>query len=312
MPRWPLFVPVLLASACAAPTPAPTLTASPTLQPRTTASGTAQPLGPSASTPVATTGPSPTPLIHVVMQGETLLGIALQYGVELGDLLLANPDVNPRFLTVGSGLIIPETGAQSAVATATPLPLELSAPSCYPDLDGGLWCLTVASTPGSQPVEAVIALITLVDSGGRSLQTEPAFSPINLLAPGSVLPLVAYFAPPVPEFQRSSAVLASALQASEIDARYLQLNVTVESQSISPDRATAQVSGSVRLANPQAEPSAGVRLVALALGGDGEPVGYRVWESDQTDQLAGGVEFDLLVASFGPPIAELSVLWEAR
>lgn len=303
----------LLTAACSDSTAAvPTVTASPTLQSRTTATQTPRSIIPTASTPVPTAGPSPTPLIHVVMQGETLLGIALQYGVELGDLLLANPDVNPRFLSIGSGLIIPETGAQSAVATATPLPLALAQPSCYPDLGGGLWCLTVASAPGEQPVEAVIALITLADSDGVSLLTEPAFSPINLLAPGSVLPLAAYFTPPVPEYHASSAVLASALQASGVEDRYLQLNLTIESQSISDDQATAQVSGSVRLANPLDEPTAGARLVALALAEDGKPVGYRVWETEQAEQLASGIDFELLVASFGPPIAELAVLSEAR
>ncbi len=312
MPRWPLLIPVLLVTACSASSPTPSATPSPTLEARILTTATSRPAVMAASTPVATAGPSPTPLIHVVKQGETLLGIAIQYGVELGDLLLSNPDVNPRFLSVGSGLIIPETGAQSAVATATPLPLELSAPRCFADLGGGLWCLTIASGPNSQPVEAVIALITLIDVSGQSLRTEPAFSPVNVLRPDSVLPLAAYFPPPVANFQGASAALASALQASELDERYLQLNITIEAQSISADRLTGRVYGTLRLANPQAQPASGARLVALALDDDAQPVGYRVWETDQLDLLAGGMEFDLVVASFGPPIAELTLLSEAR
>lgn len=312
MPRWtPILLSIAL-SACAGSTPEPTPAATPTLRPRASATTTPSAVPRALSTPLATPGPTPTPLIHVVEQGDTLLGIAIIYGVELTDLVLANPDVNPRFLSVGTGLLIPTTGVQSTAATATPYPLTLSPARCFPELDGGLWCFTLATTPSGQPVEAVIALINLVDAQGATVRTEPAFSPVNLLDPQSALPLAAYFAPPVPEHASSSAVLISALRASEVEQRYPSVELEIEQRQLAPDRASGRLAGTARLADPQATLVSGLRLVAVALDAGGNPVGYRVWESDPTAELTEGVRFELTVASLGPPIDELLLLAEAR
>ena len=44
---------------------------------------------------------------HSVEQGETLSHIARRYGVALGDLQAANPEVRPRYLRVGARLTVP-------------------------------------------------------------------------------------------------------------------------------------------------------------------------------------------------------------
>ena len=64
-----------------------------------------------SSTPTTPT-PSPTPLIHVVKRGETLLAIASYYGTKLNKLMEANNlnEESARRLRVGQELIIPETG----------------------------------------------------------------------------------------------------------------------------------------------------------------------------------------------------------
>ena len=44
---------------------------------------------------------------HAVEQGETLSHIARRYGISLGDLQAANPEVRPRYLRVGARLTVP-------------------------------------------------------------------------------------------------------------------------------------------------------------------------------------------------------------
>ncbi len=44
-------------------------------------------------TALPTIGPSPTPFAHVVKKDDTLLGIAIRYGISLEDLLAANPGI---------------------------------------------------------------------------------------------------------------------------------------------------------------------------------------------------------------------------
>lgn len=241
-----------------------------------------------------------------------MLGIATTYGVELAELLLANPGINPRLLSIGAELAIPVSGAQGPVASATPVPLQLSSPRCYAEIEGGLWCLLLAASGGSQPVEAVVALVTLSDPNGQPLVTEPAFSPLNLLSPGSNLLLAAYFAPPAPGYASASAVLASALVAGEVESRYPPVLLELGAPTIQPDGLAAGISGTARLADPDRKAEAGLRVLAVALDKEGAPIGYRVWEADQVDLLTDGIEFELFVPSFGPPVDELMVLVEAR
>ncbi len=312
MSRWLPAALILVMVACSGSRPEPTVAPTPTLQPRQTATVTPTAVAQAVGTPLATVGPTPTPVTHVVESGDTLLGIATKYGVELAELLLANPGINPRLLSIGAEVVVPISGAQGPVATATPVPLQLSSPRCYPEIEGGVWCLLLAVSGGSQPVEAVVALVTLSAPNGQPIVTEPAYSPLNLLTPGSSLLLAAYFEPPVPGYASASAVLASALLAGEVESRYPPVMLQLGTPTIQPDGLAASISVAARLADSDRKAEAGLRVLAVALDAGGAPIGYRVWETAQIDLLTVGIAFELFVPSLGPPIDELLVLAEAR
>jgi lipoprotein NlpD len=77
-----------------------------------------------------TTTPAPASGFHTVRQGETLLGIARQYGVTLPDLVAWNNVTDPNQIHVGQTIRVAPTGAApaaivapgSAGAVATPVP----------------------------------------------------------------------------------------------------------------------------------------------------------------------------------------------
>ena len=74
------------------PTPTPTISlalAAATLPPTST---------PAPYTPAPTMTPTvtPTPIMHTIQSGESLLGIASQYGVSVADLQDANGILDPR------------------------------------------------------------------------------------------------------------------------------------------------------------------------------------------------------------------------
>jgi LysM repeat protein len=82
---------------------------------------------------IATPTPTATPVTYMVQEGETLLGIAIKFGVSLEALQAANPSVEPRFLTIGTVLIIPppEGGflaAATHLAAPPPAPVTLGQP----------------------------------------------------------------------------------------------------------------------------------------------------------------------------------------
>ena len=57
---------------------------------------------------IVTPEPSPTPVVHVAVAGDTLLAIAQKYGVTLAALLKANPQIkNPDRILVGDRITIP-------------------------------------------------------------------------------------------------------------------------------------------------------------------------------------------------------------
>ncbi len=283
-----------------------------TLRPRLGRLNTATEPAPATVGAVETSGPTPTPFSHLIIEGDSLLGIALQYGVELNDLLLANPGANPRFLTVGSRLVVPLGGANGPVPTATPRPVGLSPVSCYPALSGELWCFLNAGLTQGSPIEGLVGLVTLLDAGGQPLRTEPAFSPLNLLLPGSELPLVAYFAPPVPEFSAAVAAIISAVSAGEPAGRYLPVEIVDVESSISEDRRVGTAEGFLALEIGPEQSVDWIRVVVVGLDAGGQIVGLTTFDPGEPGLGSQRLPFRIEVASLGPPIARLALLTEAR
>ncbi len=102
-------------------TPTPTMTPCPTFTPYSESTVVSAPLVVSTPTvqvvmtiPPTTTStpvkPSATPTIHVVKQGETLLGISEHYNLPLELLMRANGIKDPNTIYVGQVLVVPETG----------------------------------------------------------------------------------------------------------------------------------------------------------------------------------------------------------
>ena len=92
-------------SAAPPATPAPTPAPTPTPRPTPTWVPTATPVA--TATPIRTPTPAASPLVHVVVRGETLGGIADRYGVTLAAIQEANGIANPSLIRVGERLVIP-------------------------------------------------------------------------------------------------------------------------------------------------------------------------------------------------------------
>jgi len=76
-------------------------------------------------TVTATSGPSPTPtqVVHVVVEGENLFSIAELFSANVCNIMIVNNITNPALLAVGTALIIPPADFESP--TATPLPTDV-------------------------------------------------------------------------------------------------------------------------------------------------------------------------------------------
>jgi LysM repeat protein len=258
--------------------------------------------------------PSATPLTHIIQEGDTLLGIAIQYGLELDDILVTNPGLNPRFLTVGDSLIIPsaEGGTEGAILpTATALPIRIVDVRCFSGLDGGQWCLTHAEYPGGETIENISVRIEQVDRNGDVVNSGIAYAPLNLLPPGEIAPLAVYFDPPIPEYQSITTEVLGAVFNTDIGERYAGLQVEVLSSNPASDRLSWTVDGEVRISSLTQGQKYRLGVLVLALDERDQVLGFTKWEPDQDGLSLAVIPFEAVVFSLGSEIDEVRVYAEA-
>jgi LysM repeat protein len=260
-------------------------------------------------------GPTPTPLVHVVQSRETLLGIAIRYAVELEQLLLANPGIDPRFLSVGQEVIIPGPEGEPVGAilpTPTPLPITITGVRCFPTPSESLWCLVGVRNDTSTTMEGISVLVSLFDARGEPLVHEPAYGPLNLLPEGRKMPLAVFFQDPPDDWVVTRAHPLSAVQAKEVESRYANLEIDQTISESSPDGLRWHVRGEAGVPNTASLPVIRVKLLLIAYDEDEEIVGFSFWETDGEVEPGDLRTYDLTVFSLGPVIHHVEILTEAQ
>jgi hypothetical protein len=277
--------------------------------------------------------------MHVLANDDTLLGLAIRYGISLDQIMAANPGVDPHFLSVGKAIVIPILVTPPAeVPTPTIVPLQLGDPVCYSTGDGGAWCVLLLKNDQAQAVENVSAWIGLYSASGKALASQVVVPPLNLIGAGQAFPLMAYFAPPLDSGFTARGKLLTAIKVEKEAERYLAASVQINDVQIAQSGIQAEVRGQVDLTGT-AKASA-LWVAAVAYGENGAIVGMRTWAAEtdpgclvplqsETPVPPGTVApsatpaparriprrcqaFDLTVFSLGPTIQKVDVLAEAR
>jgi LysM repeat protein len=259
-------------------------------------------------------GPTPTPLVPVVQRAETLLGIASRYGIGLEALLVANPGIDPRLLSIGHELIIPDAGGEPVGAllpTPTPVSFGLSTVRCYRSPSAGLWCLTTAHNTHAAAIEGLAVLVTLLDGEGEVLAREPAYGPLNHLPQNGVMPLVAFFSESPPDPFTPVATSISAVMLDTAGDRYANLDLDQISSVPGSNGLRWRVQGQATLPDIQQAEAARISLLLIALDANRDAVGYSKWEAETTLEPGNSIPFDLSVFSLGPVIDHVDLLGEA-
>jgi LysM repeat protein len=302
---------VVFVSACA---PAPSLStpSSVDLTPYSTVTVSPFPETSGGLVAAETPLPSPTPFTYTVQAGDTLSQIAERFGVSLDDLQAANPEVSANSMSVGQVLKIPSDPANpSGEPTPTPVPFAVEQIECHPTAARGLWCFVLVHNEYSELMENLSAQVTLVDPGGAVIATQTALLPLNILPPGTSLPLTVYFAPDVPALARPQVQVLTAIRLLPGDARYLPAvtqNVLVE---VDWNGRSAQVSGQVAL--PAASRAAAqIWVAATAYDESGRVAGVRRWEWTDGLQAGASLPFRMTVSSLGGAIERVELAVEAR
>lgn len=300
----------LSAAACSPPAAESTpveMTRPALLTPYLTLTPSRTPTPPDPATPTPLPSPTPTPRLHTVRQGETIISIAITYGLSIEVLQAANPEIDPNLLSIGAQLIIPvsETPDSTPAAPAPPpVSIEIGAPNCLPSQEGGAWCFALAYNNQDMTIESLTAVIRIADPESGQVSSQNVSAPLNLLPPASAIPLAVYFPPPSPWPLFASAEILTALPGREIAQLYLPFEIHNESYEISDDGQSAEISGEVVLLEGGGQ-AAVARIVGIAYNDAGEVIGMRRWEDQMELKEGESSPYVLRVYSAGGKITRI-------
>ncbi len=312
MKRAILFFAFLLA-ACAPQTVELTPTPRGTLQPyftRTPSATAEEPEG--LVVEFETPLPTPTPFTYEIRSGDTMGGIAFRFGVSLDELVAINPGVSPNSMSIGTELKIPSNPTDpSGASTSTPVPATVEQIECYPSADQGMWCFVLVHNDTENVIENFSAQVTLQDTDGSSLASTQALLPLNILPPGTSLPLAVFFSPVIPADARPQVQLLRGIHLQPEDARYLPATLHNTLAQVDGSGRNAQVSGTVRLPD-DSQPASLVWVAAVAYDEFGRVIGVRRWESHAGIDPGRSLEFMFEVSSLAGEIERVEFVVEAR
>ncbi len=255
--------------------------------------------------------PTPTPFIYTIVSGDTLSGIAQEFGVTLEALIAANPGVQPTALTVGTKLTIPVGGDTSGEATPTPVPVGLPQARCWPEASGGLWCFALLRNDFPEAIENISVQFTLLDPGGKQLASQVAFAALDILPGWQSMPVAAHFPPPIGPQAAVRAEVLTSIRLLPNDPRYLPASVLDTLVRLDGSGRIAQVGGTVRLSGSNGTANT-IWVLGVAYDAAGEAVGIRRWESPAPLKAGDRLPFSFTLSSLGPAIEHVDFLAEAR
>lgn len=257
---------------------------------------------------------TPTPIVHIVESGDTLLGIANRYGVSLADLLAANAGVDPTRLQIGQRIMIPAGGTAVNVPerevvllpSPTPLPYEIRGLTSVRTPAGSLDVIGEVFNPGPVGINNVKILALLQDSTGKALQTQSGTTALSVIPPNQASPFRILFINPPPDYV-SFAVRPLRGEATDVARAVIPLQVTrVEGR---PNPPQFRVSG--ELTNNAGVSAARVRLLVTVYDTERRVIGYRYLALSESPLPPGAsLTFDALVTVASQNIASFAVYAE--
>jgi hypothetical protein len=276
--------------------------ATPTDTPRPTATRRAT-FTPIPATPSDTPTPTvtPTPIIYVIKQGDTLLAIAREFGVTVNAIQEVNGITDPRRLRIGQEIIIPlveENSEPTVVPTPTPVAIKIRGLAFHRTPVESLWCMGEVVNLSGRPAEEVQVRVSLHDEQGQLLTSGAAFIQLDILAAGGRSPFAILFSAPPTSFAQYQTQVLSGVPHTHLGPRYPDLEV-VEDWGGWLDDDNYQVRGQVH--NSGEADAERVAIVVTLYDEEDHVVGARTVSIPAEVFLAGAMApFEVTLTPLGP------------
>jgi LysM repeat protein len=196
--------------------------------------------------PTPTVTPSPTPIVYPIASGDTILGIAIQRGTTVEEILALNPGIVPENLQIGQPVILPPPptiNALFAPGTAVPLRVAVTKIQAYQTPVGSLWLLGEVTNEGETAVENIQVEMGLLAADGRLLSSVRAWVATAIIPPGQRGPFGVLINEPPAEFAQPTVAVLGGQAVVELGTR--SLDVAVENAALITNDDTVSLTGSV-------------------------------------------------------------------
>ncbi len=233
------------------------------------------PLAPLTTTelPAATQIASAGLEAYIVRPGDTLLGIALDFDVNVNLLRDYNPNVNPRGLQVGQQILVP-TGITPTATLRALVPLALDTPTCSVTLVSSVLCMGRIVNTQTYTVGNIRIRMQLISTDADERILDERYTSINqmLLLPGEAAPFSVLFRNTNQQpYSRVAAILEAAVANPPLQNQLIALIVEAEANQF----INGHFEFSAVLVNPSAQTTAPVGLTLTLLDVDQRVIGYR-------------------------------------
>ena len=255
--------------------------------------------------PTVTATPFPTPIVYIIVEGDTLLAIALDRGNTVDEIKALNPDIRPELLQLGQQIILPPPAtplAQVAASTAVPLQINVVQIETYQTPVGSLWLLGEVVNAATYPARNVGVEISLMDEGGNLLNTAVAWVIPSIIPAGEAASFAVLINEPPTEFTYPVVTVMSGETAVDLGATYL--NLTGQAEIVSAgEEGSIKIEGVVQ--NVGAATAVQPDMVLILYDNQGKITGLHQVTLD--NPLKPGEDY-LFTATVAPPGGQTAVV----
>jgi LysM repeat protein len=237
--------------------------------------------------PTPTVTPTATPVVYQIESGDTILGIAIQQGTTVDDILALNPGIVPENLQIGQPVILPPPPTASALsAQGTPVPLRVTVNKihAYPTPVGSLWLLGEVTNEGETAVENIQVEIGLLAADGQIVGSATTWVAASIILPGERGPFGVLINEPPADFAQPTVAVVGGQAVVELGTRTLDVTVLDPELTLNDD--SVALSGTILNSGEAA--ASQVQLVATFYGAQGNVTGFL--QQVVVEQLAVGEE----------------------
>ncbi|MAU01513.1 MAG: hypothetical protein CL608_30620 [Anaerolineaceae bacterium] len=224
--------------------------------------------------PTPTVTPTATPVVYQIESGDTILGIAIQRGTTVEEILALNPGIVPENLQIGQPVVLPPPPTPSALLVqGTPVPLRVTVNKihAYQTPVGSLWLLGEVTNEGETAVENIQVEIGLLAADGQLVSNATAWVATSIIPPGERGPFGILVNEPPADFVQPSVAVVGGQAVVELGTRTLNIEVLEPELTLNDDSLILDgivLNGGEAMANQ-------VQLVATFYDAQGNVTGFQ-------------------------------------